>query len=204
MVAITKFVMGYDPLQVSIEERWTLIRSTFERLDEIKISRWLETCSQQTELHGFSDAWRTLNQQYTTTIVAAKTKVASTSQLSLPRLELCGALLLANLMRKIKKALNLDEANIWAWTDSTIVLSWLAESPKKWKCFVANRTAKILHIIPSSKWKHVPTQDNPADCTNRVFPQVELIHHPLWWSGLSWLRQEQEKWPKHPVIEPLP
>jgi len=47
-------------------------------------------------------------------------------KVTLPRLELRGALLLAQLIEKTVPPLNLKTDRILLWTDSTIVLSWLA------------------------------------------------------------------------------
>ena len=87
------------------------------------------------ELHGFYDA---SEQAYAAVIylcmmdmdggiqvslVTSKTKVAPIKRLTIPHLELCGAYLLAQLLHYVKQVFNLPLVQIYAWTDSTIILS---------------------------------------------------------------------------------
>ena len=99
-------------------------------------------------------------------LVTAKIKIALLKRLSIPRLELCGAQLLANLLTNVRKALSIDLNHVYAWSDSTIVLHWLDGSPKWFKTFVGNRVLAILDLLPSRTWRHVPTETNPADCAS--------------------------------------
>ncbi|GFY75625.1 integrase catalytic domain-containing protein, partial [Trichonephila inaurata madagascariensis] len=62
---------------------------------------------------------------------------------SLPRLELCSALLLANLLQATLPTLNVPISDTFAWSDSKITLAWLKSEPRRWQPFVANRVAKI-------------------------------------------------------------
>ena len=79
-------------------------------------------------------------------------------KITLPRLELCGALLLAQFIQKTVPALNLKIHRILLWTDSTIVLSWVATSASKWKTFVANRVSQIQELTAGCEWKQLHPQ----------------------------------------------
>ena len=72
----------------------------------------------------------------TCSLVTAKTRVAPVKQLSIPRLELCGAKLLSKLLNSVMKALNIPILNVHAWCDNTIVVAWLDGQPKGYKTFV--------------------------------------------------------------------
>ena len=79
------------------------------------------------ELHGFCDASqsayaaviyiRTTYQDHepTCALVTAKTRVAQVKQLSIPRLELCGATLLSKLITSVRKALDIPLHDVHAY-----------------------------------------------------------------------------------------
>lgn len=64
----------------------------------------------------------------------------------IPRLELCGALLLAKLYREVQHVLGLSSSKIVLWSDSTIVLHWIKTSPHRLKPYVSHRVAQIQEI----------------------------------------------------------
>lgn len=144
------------------------------------------------ELHGFADASekayaaviyiRSSRNQSSPRInlVAAKTRVVPLKQNSLPRLELCAATLLTRLMICVTNVLNLPSCDVHLWSDSTIVLSWLQGQPYQWKTFVANRVSEIQTSLPSAKWHHVRTKENPADCASRGINGATLANYSLW------------------------
>jgi hypothetical protein len=68
------------------------------------------------------------------------------------------------------------------WTDSTIALHWL-HGDKKVDVFVDNRVEKIRQILPSIPWRHIPTDQNPADLTSRGMTAAEFLKSPLYWTG---------------------
>lgn len=84
-----------------------------------------------------------------------------------PRLELCAALVLAQLTAKVIKSLNMTFEDVFCWTDSTIVLGWLQTPPNALKPFVANRVSEIQKATETFLWKYVPIQKNPADIVSR-------------------------------------
>ncbi|GFV24735.1 DUF1758 domain-containing protein [Trichonephila clavipes] len=118
----------------------------------------------------------------------------------IPRLELNGALLLARFFETLCNCLKDHVINIYAWTDSQVVLSWLSCPPRNWKPFVANRTSEILDIIPCKQWRYVPSKENPADLGSRGMSPKDLPDCSLWWEGPQWLSSE-EAWSKQPTIK---
>ena len=118
------------------------------------------------ELHGFSDASQAAysavvyvratytNKPPTCQLVLSKTKVAPVKPVTIPRLELCGASLLAKILSTTKETLDLPLVAVHAWCDSTIVLAWLNGSPKRYRTCVANRIANIISLIPPGAWRH--------------------------------------------------
>ena len=160
-----------------------------------------------TQLHGFCDASEDAYSGLVyirgedtcgnvhISLVMAKTRVSPIKRLTIPRLELCGAQLLAQLLHHLGRIYRVSMSDIYAWTDSTIVLNWLDGSPRRFKTYVGNRVSSIIDHIAPKCWNHVNGYDNPADCASRgLFPN-ELANHELWWSAPSWLKLPISEWP---------
>lgn len=188
-----------DDIPHTLRLQWIAFREDLNILEKLKIPRWLPTHNHTFELHAFCDASefaysavvyvRSIidHRQSSCKIIAAKTRVTPLKQISLPRLELSGALLLCNLVKSLMVSLQQFKFNVYAWTDSTIVLAWLSEFPRSWKTFVANRCTEILEILPRSQWNHISGSNNPADCASRGISSTELLNNSLWWHGPAFL-----------------
>ena len=206
-----------DAVPESIREAWSQWRSELNMLTEKRIPRCYfpkEAKIISTQLHGFSDAselayagvvyLRMCDSEGNVhvSLVTSKTKVAPIKRLTIPRLELCGAHLLAQLLHHVREALHVHPQDVHAWTDSTIVISWLDGNPRRFKTYVGNRVASIMELITPNQWKHVNGAENPADCASRGLFPSELLQHSLWWNGPPWLRLAPSEWPKQLPLLP--
>ncbi|XP_063830205.1 uncharacterized protein LOC135079477 [Ostrinia nubilalis] len=180
-----------------IETEWFNFCNDLEQAKNIYVNRWLNTNNNdlKIELHGYSDAsqsayaaavyLRVVKADGTihVRLITAKTRVAPIKTVSIPRLELCGAVLLTKLLHETAECLDVAPADIHAYTDSTIVLAWLQCHPSRWKTFIANRTSEILTVLPATCWSYVESTQNPADVASRGAPPSQLLQSDLWWSG---------------------
>lgn len=140
--------VGWDePLPLQLQQRWTTFRQQLLQLEQLSIPRWLGSngASTSVQFHGFSDASQLAiaaviyvrvpqdNGEHLTRLVCSKTKIAPIKRVTIPRLELTAALLLARLMTKTIQALDLTNAPVYCWTDSSVTLTWITTHPARWK-----------------------------------------------------------------------
>ncbi|KAL1454491.1 hypothetical protein WDU94_010734 [Cyamophila willieti] len=130
-------------------------------------------------------------------LVCARSKVAPLQAQSIPRLELCGILLLSNLLKSVMDSYSIrfKIENYFGFTDSTVALCWVHGSPHQWNVFVANRVSKIQDNINCKNIFHVNGTDNPADCLSRGEMPAQFVENKLYFHGPSWLSLDTSLWP---------
>ncbi|XP_061395654.1 uncharacterized protein LOC133331269 [Musca vetustissima] len=195
-----------DPLKPISLLKWKTFLNNYVNIDKINIPRWVKYSPEcHIQLHGFCDSSELayaavlyarvqIGNSFATNLLVSKSKVAPIKKVSLPRLELCGAQLLADLVSAFIPQLCIQSHTLHLWSDSTIVLAWLKKPSHTWTTFVANRVSKI-HDKVGDKWRHVSTHDNPADLATRGVTPLELKERNLWWFGPSWLQKDEKFWP---------
>ncbi|XP_018394546.1 PREDICTED: uncharacterized protein LOC108773284, partial [Cyphomyrmex costatus] len=191
-----------DPIPPPLMQKWHNYHTQLIQLRNISLPRWTAFGSDTShcELHGFADASSvayaaviylkviSLMGSVTVSLLIAKSKVAPLKPLTIPRLELCAAALLARTMSFARTTLELSTIPCHCWTDSTVTLAWLRQSPSRWKTFVAHRVNDVQTLIPDAKWHHVPTHQNPADLASRGVTASSFAESSLWWQGPEWLK----------------
>ncbi|XP_062556861.1 uncharacterized protein LOC134221689 [Armigeres subalbatus] len=135
-----------EPLNENRQHQWLELRDSFQHLTANRIPRWVvaTTGVVSLEVHGFSDAseraygaciyLRAVSSTGSihVNLLTAKSKIAPNGKskragiVSLPRLKLCGALLLSHLFEKVEFSLKLKAQNFF-WTDSEITLYHLVK-----------------------------------------------------------------------------
>ena len=136
--------------------------------------------------------------EYFSSLVTSKTRVAPLTDISLPRLELLGALTGARLINCVHEALTdvLRVNEIVCWSDSLVTLYWIKGINKHFKQFVENRTSKIRKNTEIQFWRHCPGTLNPADIPTRGMSAAEFADNDLWFKGPDFIRKPKEFWPE--------
>ncbi|XP_060801917.1 uncharacterized protein LOC132902105 [Amyelois transitella] len=162
------------------------------------------------QLHLFCDAspsayaavayWRKENSDGSVQVsfVASKSRLAPIKGVTIPRLELQGALLGCRLADTIKSEHRFKVDKTFYWTDSTTVLHWIRNENKKYKPFIANRLGEICNTSTISEWNYVPSGCNPADLASKKHDHI-LENDSLWFTGPLFLHQGLDCWPIDPL-----
>ena len=125
----------------------------------------------------------------TSSLVISKARVAPLKKVTLPRLELLGALLCARLLTFVMSSLHLSsEVDYRCWIDSMVALAWIQSDAHRWKQFVANRVIQIQELTGREHWAHCPGKENPADLVTRGLFAEQLVASEMWLKGPKFIR----------------
>ena len=192
-------------------EQWKTWFGELPLLEEIKIPRCLKDTSREESsitLHTFSDASEKAyaaavysrhkfeDGSITTRLIASKTRLAPLKTVSIPRLELMGALIGLRLANQVCSALEVPSSNVTYWVDSLNVGYWIRGQSREYKPFVAHRVGEIHKKSNPKQWRHVPTDMNPADLGTRGMTAQELTDSTKWWNRPDFLCSPEAEWPE--------
>ena len=177
-------------------EDWKRWQESLSALKEIHIPRTYASFSiskaQYTELCVFSDAsvkaisavayLKVTNEHGHSDVgfVFGKSKLAPQPDLTIPRLELCGAVLAVEIAELVSREIDLKVDSVKFYTDSRVVLGYIHNKTRRFYVYVQNRVQRILQSTRSEQWSYVPSEKNPADHGSRSVPAAEL-------AGTTWL-----------------
>lgn len=151
------------------------------------------------EIHAFSDEsegaigaavyLRQVNDrgEYCTALLFGQSRVAPVQITSIPRLELCAAVLAAQAVDKIIKEIDIEIDEITFYTDSKVVLGYIQNESRRFYVYVANRVQLIRKISSPEQWTYIDTNENPADLATRPLNAQSLAESD-WLNGPKFLK----------------
>ncbi|XP_069105757.1 uncharacterized protein [Argopecten irradians] len=187
---ITKGYNWDDPINPALEEKWNIFKDAVKTLKDLQIPRMMIPVSLSTandiELHIFSDASEKAvgavaylkvesTEKQHTGFVMGKTKLAPSHGHTMPRLELCGAVLATELAHIIIDSLDVELKTVQYYTDSKVVLGYINNKTRRFYNYVSNRVERILKYSSPKQWNYISTKNNPADCGTRGVSSVDEL-----------------------------
>ena len=123
-----------------------------------------------------------------------KARVAPRKCVTVPRLELTAASVAARMGYALGRELRVDSIRVWYHTDSTVVLSYIANTSKRFQVFVANRVQTITELTKVENWRHIDAKSNPADLASRGSSDIDALN-ASWLSAPKFLSLPKTSWP---------
>ncbi|XP_062610035.1 uncharacterized protein LOC134271839 [Saccostrea cucullata] len=195
-----------QPLPTSLDSKWKDWKTSLKDIHEQRIPRMYLPVSlsdlSNVELHVFSDAsekaiaaaayLKVVDADNNTYLgfILGKSKLAPVKGHTIPRLELCGAVLASEIGNSVLEQLDMKPSVVKYYTDSKVVLGYLHNETKRFYTYVSNRVCKILKRTSAEQWNYVPSSKNPADCATRENTSCEQLTSSEWLQGPRWLLEQ--------------
>ncbi|XP_070203432.1 uncharacterized protein [Littorina saxatilis] len=207
-----------EPLSAAQMEKWKLWKRSLETLQGVDIPRMYLpaslTQSSDVEFHVFCDSSEKAiasvayvkakdSQNSPIGFVMGKAKVAPQSGHTIPRLELCSAVLATELWQLISKHLVVDLKKVSFYTDSKVVLGYINNETRRFYTYVSNRVERIRHVSEPSQWHFVPSESNPADVATRCALEDFNGNEETWLRGPADFLENQKPLAAPAVIFPM-
>ncbi len=206
-------VQGSDwdsSLPESFKGRWMDWQNSLHNLTEMRVPRTYSPTSlseaQSVDLCVFSDAsvkaisavayLRVIAKDGLRDVgfVLGKSRLAPRPDLTVPRLELCAAVMAVEIAEVISEEIELELNSISFFTDSKVVLGCI----HNFYIYVNNRVQRIKQFTKPEQWHYVPSDENPGDHGSRSVPASKLLT-TTWLIGPPFLHGELFWAPEEPI-----
>ncbi|XP_047670496.1 uncharacterized protein LOC113653107 [Tachysurus fulvidraco] len=200
---LSKGIENWDePLPEEKCREWEMWRNSLQDLERIHVRRTysLKSLSKAkcTELCIFSDApfkaigavayLKTIYEdgQINIGFVLGKAKLTPPDEPTIPRLELCAAVLAVEILDLILDEIDFEPDSVKFFCDSKVVLGYIHNESRRFYVYVHNRVQRIRQSSNPEQWHYVPTEHNSADCASRSV-LASLLTDSMWLTGPDFL-----------------
>ena len=139
--------------------------------------------------------WTLINGGIDVRLISAKNRIAPARQITIPRLELNGAVLACRLREKNIHELTFHCNSVVHIIDSSIVLSQIHSESHMFNTFVATRISEIQMKSNLSEWYWIESKLNVADYVTKPCKPHKLKLDSMWQRGPEFLYLPQSEWP---------
>ncbi|KAI4873908.1 hypothetical protein NFI96_029123 [Prochilodus magdalenae] len=186
---LTSHTSEWDkPLPEEKRQEWETWRDSLKELKHLHIPRKYTASSlsqaAHTELCVFSDAStkaigavayiRSIGEDGKSDVgfVFWKAQLAPQSEPTIPRLELCAAVMAVEIAEFILSEMDLQPNAVKFYSDSKVVLGYIHSQTKRFYVYVHNRVQRIRQSTKPEQWLYVPSEQNPLT----VHPDLSKYH----------------------------
>ncbi|KAK3084088.1 hypothetical protein FSP39_007909 [Pinctada imbricata] len=213
IAAISDWDQALDAKYIDRWERW---RTSIQSLETLVIPRTYASISlsvtKGVEIHIFCDAsqdaiaavaYLKVKHEGSShcSFVFGKVKLAPSHGHTIPRLELCAAVLATEVGKTVTQSLHHPVTNVQYYSDSRVVLGYIHNKVRRFYNYVSNRVDRILSISEPSQWSYVSTKENPADHGTRGLQTAELLHEK-WLKAPEVLNNTTHEMEEYPLVVP--
>lgn len=190
------------PLPGHLQAEWVRWKSSLQCLQDIQIPHCytsLSTSATSTrELCVFADASTKAiaavaylkvtdeNGHSKVGFVLGKAKLAPVKETTIPRLELCAAVLAVEIAETVVSSMDSHMNSGTFYSDSKVVLGYINNEQRRFYVYVSNRVQRIRQAMSPQQWKYVPSELNPADHGSRSVTAASL-RDTNWLTGPAFL-----------------
>ncbi|XP_062393459.1 uncharacterized protein LOC134080863 [Sardina pilchardus] len=204
---LTSTTVDWDaPLSTEKEAEWNAWRDSLQDLEQFETPRAYTVASLSNsvrkEVHVFADASiqaiaavaylkvTDSDGMCHVGFIMGKAKLAPLPNHTVPRLELCAAVLAVDVAELIVQELDYKPDSLKFYTDSKVVLGYICNVTRRFYLYVSNRVQKIRKYTLPEQWHYVPTSLNPADVATRSVPAARLAE-TIWLTGPTFLQHPE-------------
>ena len=180
-----------DPLPEIMNQCWRRWRDALPDLEKVSIPRCYHSRGfgtvERREIHAFSDASKEAigtavylrefdsGGEISVSLLYGRSKIAPVHSTSIPRLELCSAVLTTQAVRMIRRELDVEVNEEIYYSDSKVVLGYIQNESRRFYVYVANRVQTIHNATDPHQWRYIDTANNPADLATRCMSPDNLM-----------------------------
>jgi hypothetical protein len=198
-----------DPIPEDLRDDWIKFFTLLFDMEQIVFQRSTKptTALGEPSLVLFSDAseeafgacayirWQLQNGSYQSNLLLAKSRLSPIRKMTIPRLELNGALLAARLSKFVTKEMVTPFCKTYFIIDSEIVRAQIQRESYGFNTFTGVRIGEIQELTQKGDWYWVESAKNIADIISRGAVPSTMGPESEWQKGPSFLEKNADDWP---------